>query len=68
MEIEDNGIGFSTDGKGSPSSFGKGVGLTSLFNRAKLIGAVIYFDSVINQGTRVSLKIIPQTLKNDKPE
>lgn len=60
MEIEDNGVGFATDGKGKPLSFGKGVGLTSLFNRAKLIGADIYFDSVLKQGTRVTIKIIPQ--------
>jgi signal transduction histidine kinase len=60
MEVEDNGIGFATDGKGSPLSFSKGVGLTSLFNRAKLIGADIKINSVINEGTRVIIKIIPQ--------
>jgi two-component system NarL family sensor kinase len=59
MELEDNGIGFATDGKGSPMSFAKGVGLTSIFNRAKLIGADINISSVINQGTRVVLKITP---------
>ena len=59
MEVEDNGMGFATDGKGSPLSFSKGVGLTSLFNRAKLIGADINITSVINQGTRVVIKIIP---------
>lgn len=62
MEIEDNGIGFATDGKGKPSAFGKGVGLTSLFNRAKLIGADIYFDSILNKGTRVTLKLKPQVI------
>jgi len=60
MEVEDNGIGFATDGKGSPLSFSKGVGLTSMFNRANLIGAEINISSVINQGTRVIIKIIPQ--------
>ena len=60
MEVEDNGVGFNTDGKGSPMSFAKGVGLTSMFNRAKLIGADINITSVINQGTRVIIKIIPQ--------
>jgi len=60
MEVEDNGVGFTTDGKGSPLSFSKGVGLTSMFNRAKLIGADINITSVINQGTRVIIKIIPQ--------
>jgi two-component system, NarL family, sensor kinase len=59
MEMEDNGVGFATDGKGSPLSFSKGVGLTSIFNRAKLIGADIKITSVINQGTRVIIKIIP---------
>jgi signal transduction histidine kinase len=34
--------------------------LTSLFNRAKLIGADIKINSVINEGTRVIIKIIPQ--------
>ena len=60
MEVEDNGIGFATDGKGSPLSFSKGVGLTSMFNRAKLIGADIKMSSIINQGTRIIIKIIPQ--------
>ena len=59
MEVEDNGVGFATDGKGSPLSFSKGVGLTSIFNRAKLIGADINITSVINQGTRVIIKITP---------
>ncbi len=59
MEVEDNGVGFATDGKGSPLSFSKGVGLTSLFNRAKLIGAHINIASAINQGTKVIIKMIP---------
>jgi two-component system NarL family sensor kinase len=58
MEVEDNGVGFATDGKGSPLSFSKGVGLTSLFNRAKLIGADINMNSVINEGTRVTVKMV----------
>jgi signal transduction histidine kinase len=60
MEVEDNGVGFATDGKGSPLSFSKGVGLTSMFNRAKLIGASINISSEINKGTRVTIKISPQ--------
>lgn len=60
MEVEDNGVGFETDGKGTPLSSAKGVGLTSMFNRAKLIGADISMTSVINEGTRVIIKIIPQ--------
>jgi signal transduction histidine kinase len=60
MEVEDNGVGFATDRKGSPLSFSKGVGLTSIFNRAKLIGADINMTSVINQGTRVIIKVISQ--------
>lgn len=61
MEVEDNGVGFATDGKGSPLSFLKGVGLTSMFNRAKLIGADIKITSVINQGTSVVIKTMPQS-------
>jgi signal transduction histidine kinase len=60
MEVNDNGVGFETDGKGSPSSFSKGVGLTSMFNRAKLIGADINITSLKNQGTRVNIKLLPQ--------
>lgn len=60
MEVEDNGVGFATDGNGSPLSFSKGLGLTSMFNRAKLTGAAINITSVINQGTRVIIKIMPQ--------
>lgn len=35
----------------------QGVGLKSLFNRAKLVGAELALQSEIGKGTRVTIKI-----------
>ena len=58
MSVEDNGIGFDTAKKGSPSSSPKGVGLKSMFNRAKMIGADINIISGIDEGTRLVVKLM----------
>jgi signal transduction histidine kinase len=59
MCVEDNGIGFDTSGKGTSSSPSKGVGLKSMFNRAKMIGADINITSAVDEGARfiVNLKL-----------
>ena len=59
MEIEDNGIGFDTAGQQLPFSFSKGVGLRSIYNRSKMIGADIKVSSAVNEGTRFVITLTP---------
>ena len=57
LSVQDNGIGFNVaEKKDKPSSSG-GVGLKSLINRAKLIGAKIIIDSKIAQGTSITITL-----------
>jgi signal transduction histidine kinase len=58
MKVEDNGKGFDTTGNGSSPS--KGVGLKSMFNRAKMIGADINIISGIDEGTRIVVTLKPE--------
>ncbi len=57
MQVEDNGKGFDVEKVKSSLSSAKGVGLKSMFNRAKMIGADINITSVVNKGTRVIVKL-----------
>lgn len=52
MQVEDNGKGFDFEKVRDSFSSGKGVGLKSMFNRAKMIGADLNITSNINKGTR----------------
>lgn len=61
LEINDNGIGFDLSEKQQSSSSGSGVGLRSLFNRARIIDADISIDSQPGSGTNVLIKLsLPQ--------
>lgn len=61
LHIEDNGIGFNVEEKLKSVSSSSGVGLKSLFNRAKLIGADLVMKSKPGEGTRVTITIaIPE--------
>ena len=51
LEIRDNGIGFDLAKKQQSATSYSGVGLKSMFNRAKLIGANITIDSEYGKGT-----------------
>ncbi|MCW9037802.1 ATP-binding protein, partial [Altibacter sp.] len=51
---QDNGIGFDT----SENSIKKGIGLSNIRNRAKLIGADVKITSIPNEGTKFSLTYI----------
>ena len=64
IRIQDNGVGF--DPKGSDfQSKPHGIGLTNMFNRAKLIKATVEIDSEIGKGTTVSLILpIPKEEEN----
>ena len=57
MEINDNGQGFNVAEKRQSSNSFSGVGLKSIFNRAKLIGADISIDSRPGEGTRMLIQL-----------
>jgi len=57
MEISDNGIGFNVTEKKQSTSSHSGVGLKSIFNRAKLIGANLSIRSESNEGTVIRIEL-----------
>ena len=57
MQIVDNGIGFDVNAKKLSSSGSSGVGLKSMFNRAKLIGGSIVINSQPGKGTEVKVEM-----------
>ena len=57
MRITDNGVGFDVEGKKKSISSSSGVGLKSIFNRAKLIGAEIDMLSEPGKGTTVIIEL-----------
>jgi two-component system, NarL family, sensor kinase len=61
MRVEDNGKGFDVENIRASISSGKGVGIKSMFNRAKMMGADINIASKINRGTRINVKLNPST-------
>lgn len=58
MQVEDNGKGFEVEKVKSSLSSAKGVGLKSMLNRAKIIGADIDITSTINKGTTIIVKLL----------
>lgn len=61
MSVEDNGRGFDVEKVRASMSSGKGVGLKSMFNRAKLMGAELKVVSNFNKGTRLEVKFLSKT-------
>ena len=57
LSITDNGVGFNIKEKKDSTSPLNGVGLKSMINRAKLIGATMVFDSYPGKGTSVKLEL-----------
>lgn len=57
MKITDDGIGFNVAEKKNSNSSAAGVGLKSIFNRAKLIGADIDMQSEAGCGTIVTIQL-----------
>jgi len=57
MKITDDGIGFNVAEKKNSTSSAAGVGLKSIFNRAKLIGAEIDMQSEPGRGTMVTIQL-----------
>lgn len=54
--VEDNGIGFDINTQRNDKSFGKGLGLYSIENRASLLGAKVDFSKK-SKGSKVTLTI-----------
>ena len=57
LQIHDNGIGFNVSDKKQSANSGSGVGLRSLFNRARIIGADLSINSEEGNGTTVLIKL-----------
>jgi two-component system, NarL family, sensor kinase len=60
LEVEDNGVGFNVMEKQQSVSSSRGVGLKSMFNRARLMGADIDISSEEGKGTYVLVKLYPE--------
>ena len=57
LRVEDDGIGFDVEQKKNTLSSSNGVGLKSMINRAKLIGAKFYMNSKIGSGTSMTITL-----------
>lgn len=57
LVIRDNGIGFDTQKVTVPTNGNYGFGLSMIKERAILLGGTIQIDSVIGEGTTVSVEI-----------
>ncbi len=57
LAIKDNGVGFDLAQKQQSATSYSGVGLKSMFNRAKLIGANISINSEYGKGTLILIKL-----------
>lgn len=63
LSIQDNGVGFNVDEKRKGVSSTSGVGLKSLFNRAKLVGAELTMNSEPGKGTQVLIEMtVPEKI------
>ncbi|MDF2193609.1 ATP-binding protein [Paraflavitalea sp. CAU 1676] len=61
LVLADNGVGFDVEAKRNSVSSSSGVGLKSIFNRAKLIGANLDMKSMPGKGTTVTIQLsLPQ--------
>ena len=61
MKIQDDGVGFDVQQKKESGSGSSGLGLKSMRNRAKMIGADLAIESEPGKGTTISVKV-PLTL------
>lgn len=57
MAVEDNGLGFELPAADQPDPGSRGVGLKSMYNRARLIGARLEISSQPGKGTRVVVSL-----------
>jgi len=57
MKIRDDGVGFDVQEKKDSGSGSSGLGLKSMRNRAKMIGADLAIESEPGKGTTISIKV-----------
>ena len=57
LEIMDNGAGFNVEQKRQSATSTSGVGLKSMYNRAKLIGADLTMNSRPGKGTTILIEL-----------
>ncbi len=57
LSVQDDGTGFSLEEKKNSTSPLNGVGLKSILNRSKLIGANLAFNSAPGKGTLVTMEL-----------
>lgn len=57
IKVQDNGVGFNSKNSNFKSDKASGIGLSNMYNRAKLIGANINIDSEGGKGTTVLLAL-----------
>jgi len=55
LQVEDNGVGFEVEKKQTQASSSSGIGLKSMTNRARLIGAEITIQSQPGKGTIIKV-------------
>ena len=55
--VTDDGVGFNLEEKKLTTSSKAGVGLKSIINRAKLIGATVNIQSAVGKGTSISVEL-----------
>lgn len=66
LRLADNGVGFDIEAKRNSVSSTSGVGLKSIFNRAKLVGAEIDMQSSIGNGTTTTITLaLPPESESD---
>lgn len=67
LRLADNGVGFDIEAKRNSVSSTSGVGLKSIFNRAKLVGAEIDMQSSIGNGTTTTITLaLPPESESEK--
>jgi len=57
LVISDDGVGFNVSEKQLTTSSSAGVGLKSIINRAKLIGASVKIDSAVGSGSSFTVEL-----------
>lgn len=57
MKIRDDGVGFDVQQKKDSGSGSSGLGLKSMRNRAKMIGADLAIESEPGKGTTIAVKV-----------
>jgi len=57
LKVQDNGVGFNPENKQSQVSSSSGLGLKSLKNRARLIGANVSIQSETGKGSEITIEL-----------